>query len=98
MASIEIKSTTKCFNGHLIRFSHLSKITHTTMTVSVYIPEHDPTTHTTATTKYPSLLYLSGLTCTDENVCQKGGNIFQVLSTLKMAFIAPDTSPRGIST
>eukprot|EP01036_Dinobryon_divergens_P032056 gene32056-41573_t len=44
--------------------------------------------------KYPSILYLSGLTCTDENVCQKSG-IFKILSELQVALIAPDTSPRG---
>jgi S-formylglutathione hydrolase len=39
-------------------------------------------------------MYLSGLTCSDENVCQKSG-IFKTLSELQMGFVAPDTSPRG---
>lgn len=39
-------------------------------------------------------MYLSGLTCTDENVCQKSG-AFKALSEHQLGFIAPDTSPRG---
>jgi S-formylglutathione hydrolase FrmB len=86
-----IKSRVKVFNGHLIRFSHLSKETKTTMTCAVYIPAQ---TATVDNAKFPTLLYLSGLTCTDENACQKSG-VFRYLSEAKMAFIAPDTSPRG---
>jgi S-formylglutathione hydrolase len=40
-------------------------------------------------------MYLSGLTCTDENVCQKSG-ILSILSRHGIALIAPDTSPRNI--
>ena len=58
------------------------------MTISVYIPLNESTNDLN-----PALLYLSGLTCTDENVCQKSG-IFQYLSEHKIALIAPDTSPR----
>ena len=75
-----VKSTTKVFNGLLTRFSHLSKETKTIMTCSVYIPQ--------GVTSAPGLLYLSGLTCTDENVCQKSG-IFQSLSEYKVC-IVPD--------
>jgi S-formylglutathione hydrolase FrmB len=77
MASrFEIKSATKVFDGSLIRFSHMSDETKTTMTCSVFLPHlaSDPEPKKCAT-----LMYLSGLTCTDENVCQKSG-IFRVLS------------------
>ena len=63
------------------------------MTAAVYIPPHDASRD--GDTKFSSILYLSGLTCTDENVCTKGGPLFQELSALQLAFIAPDTSPRG---
>lgn len=89
---MEIKSRVKCFGGELVRFSHPSKVTGTLMTAAVYIPPHDASHQDL---KFPSLLYLSGLTCTDENVCTKGGPLFQVLAALQLAFIAPDTSPRG---
>ena len=41
------------------------------MTCAVFIPAAGNTSQST-TAEYPCLLYLSGLTCTDENVCQKG--------------------------
>ena len=82
MASFfEIKSTARVFDGSLIRFSHMSLETKTTMTCSVYLPlkATDPEPK-----KYPTLMYLSGLTCTDENVCQKSG-IFRTLSELQVS-------------
>jgi len=40
--------------------------------------------------------WLSGLTCTDENFCQKaGGNAFAKAEQEGVAMIMPDTSPRG---
>lgn len=81
MAScFEIKSATRVFSGSLIRFSHMSEETKTTMTCSVFLPHlaSDPDPKKCAT-----LMYLSGLTCTDENVCQKSG-IFRILSELQV--------------
>lgn len=44
--------------------------------------------------KYPIVLFLSGLTCTEQNVITKSG--FQKLaSELKLAVVCPDTSPRN---
>ena len=90
---IDIKSDVRCFAGRLIRFSHASAVIGATMTCSVYLP---PAALEPDSSIVPGLLYLSGLTCTDENVCQKGG-AFQALSQRGMAFIAPDTSPRGLN-
>ena len=39
--------------------------------------------------------YLSGLTCTDDNVIQKSG-CQRKAAELGLALIAPDTSPRGL--
>lgn len=72
-----------------MRFTHDSVQTKCKMTASVFIPGN-------ATAKCPLLMYLSGLTCTDENVCQKSG-IFRSLAEKGLAFVAPDTSPRGIN-
>jgi S-formylglutathione hydrolase FrmB len=66
----EIKSSVKVCNGILIRFSHLSQETKTNMICAVYLPNMIDRNDSNA--NIPSLLYLSGLTCTDENVCQKG--------------------------
>ncbi|CAM9262243.1 unnamed protein product [Ectocarpus fasciculatus] len=89
MSSFTIKSTTRVFGGRLVRFTHDSVQTKCQMTCSVFVPG-------SAATKRPLLLYLSGLTCTDENVCQKSG-IFRSLAEKGLAFVAPDTSPRGLN-
>jgi len=49
------------------------------MTCAVFIP----TTEIDADGSIPFLTYLSGLTCTDENVCQKSG-VFEHLSKAKV--------------
>jgi S-formylglutathione hydrolase len=59
------------------------------MSVAVYLPpaaESGPV---------PVLYYLSGLTCTEENVAVKGG-AQRVAAAHGLAFVAPDTSPRGL--
>eukprot|EP00607_Mallomonas_marina_P010677 CAMPEP_0182421972 /NCGR_PEP_ID=MMETSP1167-20130531/7564_1 /TAXON_ID=2988 /ORGANISM="Mallomonas Sp, Strain CCMP3275" /LENGTH=120 /DNA_ID=CAMNT_0024599649 /DNA_START=52 /DNA_END=411 /DNA_ORIENTATION=- len=88
-SAIDIFDTKKVFGGSLMRFRHQSDVTKTTMTCAVFLPpsisDENPV---------PVIMYLSGLTCTDENVCQKSG-VFKSLSEKKIAFIAPDTSPRN---
>ena len=44
--------------------------------------------------KIPSVYYLSGLTCTDENVVQKAG-ASRAAAQHGVALVCPDTSPRG---
>lgn len=82
-----VKSSVRVFDGVLTRFTHFSSSTSTTMTCAVYIPA-------TTSTSISYILYLSGLTCTDENVCQKGG-VFRSLAENGIALVCPDTSPRG---
>jgi S-formylglutathione hydrolase len=48
---------------------------------------------TSSQSKAPILYYLSGLTCTDENVIQKAG-AQKACAKHGIAFVAPDTSPR----
>lgn len=86
-----IKSTVKVFDGNLIRFTHMSRETKCIMTAAVYIPSS-----VQSDVKFPALMYLSGLTCSDENVCQKSG-AFRALAENGIAFIAPDTSPRNVN-
>ena len=90
--SVEVKSKMKIFGGTLLRITHQSKETKTAMTFAVYIPcsinsESSIFTRIDSSAqnslKYPSILYLSGLTCTDENVCQKSG-VFKILSELQV--------------
>lgn len=90
--TFKVLSCVKVSHGNLIRFSTLSEYTHTLMTCAIYLPI--TSTSSSSSCKLPVLFYLSGLTCTDENVCQKG-NAFKSLHENSMAFVCPDTSPRG---
>ena len=62
------------------------------MTFSIFLPERkqrrDPNP--------PVLYYLSGLTCTDENVRTKS-HFAQEAGRVGLAVVFPDTSPRGVS-
>ena len=69
-------------------YSHVSEATGTPMTFSVFVPDHPPGT------TLPVLWYLSGLTCTHVNVTEKG-EFRAACAEHGIAFIAPDTSPRG---
>lgn len=81
-------SRIKCYNGWLQRYRHTSRSTHSEMVFAIYLPPQ------AETQPVPVLYWLSGLTCTDENFCQKGG-AFQYASELGLAIVCPDTSPRG---
>lgn len=78
----------KNFEGVLEFFEHDSQTTKTPMRFSVFLPPQ------ASSKKVPALLWLSGLTCTEENFMQKSG-AQRVASELGLALIAPDTSPRG---
>ncbi|MFM5949486.1 MAG: S-formylglutathione hydrolase [Novosphingobium sp.] len=69
-------------------YTHHSEATGTPMTFSVFVPDHAPGA------KLPVLWYLSGLTCTHANVTEKG-EFRSACAEHGIAFIAPDTSPRG---
>ena len=69
-------------------YTHQSEATGTAMTFSVFVPDHAPEA------KLPVLWYLSGLTCTHANVTEKG-EFREACARHGIAFIAPDTSPRG---
>ena len=88
-APIEIISRTAVAGGELIRFSHASTSTKTTMTAAIFVP---PGVEYSA--EIPTLYWLSGLTCTDENFCIKAG-AFNAAARERVAIVVPDTSPRG---
>jgi S-formylglutathione hydrolase len=76
------------FGGWLNRYQHESTSCHCTMTFSVYLPPQ------AETEKVPAVYWLSGLTCTDDNVRTKAG-AQRYAAELGIALIMPDTSPRG---
>ena len=89
---MEIKSKNKVAGGVLLRISHASATTNCTMAFGVFVPAFDYAE--SASSSFPVLFYLSGLTCTDENACHKLG-AFNSLAASGMACVFPDTSPRG---
>lgn len=85
---LELVSANKSFGGWLKRYKHRSKTLGCEMVFAIFLPpaaeERD----------VPLLWWLSGLTCTDENFTQKAG-AQRVAAELGLAFVCPDTSPRG---
>lgn len=86
---METISTNKAFGGVQGVYRHASSATGTDMTFSVYVPPQ-----AAAGAKVPVVWYLSGLTCTQANVTEKG-EFRRACAELGLIFVAPDTSPRG---
>jgi len=86
--TIETVSTNRSFGGTQGVYRHVSRETGTPMVFSVFVPDHAPGA------KLPVVWYLSGLTCTHANVTEKG-EFRRACAELGLAFVAPDTSPRG---
>ena len=89
MSSISIVSRQKLFEGHQIRAEHDSSALACRMRFSVYLPPK-----ASEDSRVPALLWLSGLTCSDENFSTKAG-AQRIAAQLGIALIIPDTSPRG---
>lgn len=78
----------KEFSGYLNRYEHESKVCNCTMTFSVFLPKE------AENEKVPTLYWLSGLTCTDDNARTKAG-MQRYADESAIALVFPDTSPRG---
>lgn len=83
-------ASNKMYGGWQKVVTHDSSVTHCTMTVGVYLPPQV----VGSDDKVPALLWLSGLTCTEQNFVTKAA-AQRMAAELGMAIIAPDTSPRG---
>lgn len=86
--SIELVSEHACFGGVQRFYQHASSVIGLSMKFSVFLPPQ------AQHAKVPALLFLAGLTCTDETFMAKAG-AQRVAAELGLALIAPDTSPRG---
>jgi S-formylglutathione hydrolase len=74
------------FGGVQQVWEHESPLLGVPMRFGLFLPPGDG--------PFPLLTFLSGLTCTEQNVITKGG--FQAhCAAAGLAFLAPDTSPRG---
>lgn len=87
--SLELKTAHACFGGAQRYYEHFSSEIGLAMKFSVYLPPK-----AVAGEKVPALLYLAGLTCTEETFMIKAG-AQRLAAELGIALICPDTSPRG---
>ena len=86
--SLEILSSSRCFDGRQLYCRHQSAQTGTPMRFAAYLPP------AAEQGKVPVVWFLAGLTCTEDNFTVKAG-AQRVASELGVMLIAPDTSPRG---
>lgn len=94
MPDIEILATIAVSprGGLLYRVQHQSTSTSTPMIFAVFLPS----SYVKSPYNAPTVYWLSGLTCTDQNFSQKaGGPAFAKADELGIAMVLPDTSPRG---
>ncbi|KAI8967304.1 S-formylglutathione hydrolase [Mycotypha africana] len=92
MALKEI-SKNKCFNGHVVKYEHVSQELQCTIKFNVFLPAE--ALSCSAPQKVPAIYFLSGLTCTEDNFTQKSGAMAEAAKH-GIALIMPDTSPRGV--
>lgn len=83
---METRAQHRVHGGTLTYAQHQSAATGTTMWLSVFVPPGDG--------PFPYLIWLSGLTCTEDNFTTKAG-AYGAAAQHRVAIVAPDTSPRG---
>lgn len=88
MHHIHLKKEHKTFGGRTAFWTHHSTTTGTTMGFATFEPVHKPIKR--------AIIWLSGLTCTEENFITKSG-IQRLLADTQTMVLAPDTSPRGLN-
>ena len=84
--TLEILSTHRAFGGTLRICRHDSAATGVPMRFSLFLPDGEG--------PFPLVVWLSGLTCTEDNFTTKAG-AYGAAARLGLAVVAPDTSPRG---
>lgn len=91
--TLEQLSAHACFGGEQRFYRHASHAVGLPMRFAVYLPPR-ALSGQSADRKVPALLYLAGLTCTEETFPIKAG-AQRLAAELGLALITPDTSPRG---
>ena len=84
--TFETTKTHVVHGGTLRYLKHDSATTGTAMTLSVFVPPGEG--------PFPVLIWLSGLTCTEDNFTTKAG-AYRAAAEHGVIIVAPDTSPRG---
>lgn len=90
--ALELVSEHACFGGTQRFYKHESSSIGLPMRFSVFLPPQAAVE--SAGKKVPALIYLAGLTCTEETFMMKAGAQRRA-AELGLALVAPDTSPRG---
>lgn len=83
---MQITKTHAVHGGTLRYLKHDSAVTGTPMTLSVWTPPGEG--------PFPVVIWLSGLTCTEDNFTTKAG-AYEAAAEHGVIVVAPDTSPRG---
>ncbi len=84
--TVETLATHRVHGGTLRYAKHASASTGTPMKFTVWTPDGEG--------PFPYLVWLSGLTCTEDNFTVKSG-VYEYAAQHGIAIVAPDTSPRG---
>lgn len=82
---LELKSRAKAFGGELRFYRHPSKVTGSDMSFGIFFPPREARM---------VMLFLSGLTCTEENFMIKA-HALAMAAEEGVILVTPDTSPRG---
>jgi S-formylglutathione hydrolase len=83
---MHVAKTHRVAGGQLAYAAHSSAATGAEMRLSVFTPPGEG--------PFPYLIWLSGLTCTEDNFTTKAG-AYAAAAQHGVAIVAPDTSPRG---
>lgn len=90
MSELTQVSSSKCFNGYQKVYKHQSKELGCEMKFAIFCPSKA----SQPGVKLPVVYFLSGLTCTEQNMITKSG--FQrYAEQYELVVVGPDTSPRG---
>jgi S-formylglutathione hydrolase len=85
-AAVEVTARHRVFGGELAYCRHASRATKVAMRFSIFLPP--------GAGPHPYVIWLSGLTCTEDNFTVKAG-AYREAGRRGLAIVAPDTSPRG---
>ncbi len=86
---MQVTKEHRCCGGILRYVIHESALTATPMRFSLFLPSGEQRKNA-----IPYVVFLSGLTCTEENFTVKA-HAYRKAAELGIAVLAPDTSPRG---
>lgn len=87
---MKVISEARSYAGTQFVYEFASAELQGTTRIGLYVPD----SAASGSTEVPALVWLSGLTCTEDNFVSKAG-AQRVASELGLVVIAPDTSPRG---